>query len=288
MAAVVIFGLIMVSTAPANAGPADMGARAFEQGRMRLAQGDFDGALTAFKAAAKGDRKNPEYMQQYAVLRQVVRMRESLPSVRDNDRWLEDAAALCSFYHEHGLYAESLPLDEERYGRVPSAESAVLLARTQLALDANGPAAAFLGGLPDELRPAEVRVLHGLALARVGKLDEAKPAADVAVATDGDADPMTHFELARLRALVSRSNDAFTALTRAIELTPPSRLDGFKDRIRKCPDLAGLRETPRFAEVLKTASKVKESPCSGGSGCGKCPKRGDCDSAKSAKAGDKK
>jgi len=282
-----LIGVIAASAGPVQAGPAEMASRAHAEGQARLAEADFAGALTAFKAAAKSDRENAEYTQDYAVLRQIMRLRESLPKEQDAERWFQGAAALTAFYHQHGLYAESLSLDEERYRRDPSTESAILLARTQLALGSNSLAAASLGALPKEHQTVQARVLLGLALARDGRTDEAKLLAADPGKVEADAGAQSFYELACVWALVARPQEALRSLTRSIELTPPSQVDDLKGRIKRCPDLQALSQTSEFAEVMKTASKVQESPCSGGTGCSKCPKREKCGSAKSAEASPK-
>jgi len=277
-------GLITVTALPLEAGPSEMARRAYTEGQTRLAAADFDGALTAFKAAAKGDRENAEFSQAYAVLRQIMRLRESLPKEKDPERWMQGAAALCTYYHVHGLYAESLPLDEERYRRDATTDSAILLARTHLALGGNSQASGLLDVLPKEQQTGPVRVLRGLALAREGRIDEAKLLSVDPGKVGDDIGSQSFYESACLWALVQRPQESLRSLTRSLELTPPSQLDDFKERIVRCPDLLALSKTADFTEVMKTPSKVQESPCSGGSGCGKCPKRAKCGSAQSAEA----
>jgi hypothetical protein len=284
---ILMIGALAVSAAPAPATPAEMARRAYAQGQARLAAADFEAALTAFKAAARADKENPEYRQQYALLRQVIRLEKRLPKEKNTERWLQGASALHNFYHAHGLYARCIPLDEKRYKRDPGAESAILLAETQLALGLNTRPAEILAQLPEDQQTPRTRALRGLALARDGRINEAKSLADDPRKIDAEAGPRHFYELARLLALIERPQDSLYALTQAIELTPPSQLEAFKDQVRGCTDLTALGKTNEFAEVMKLSSRVQESPCSGGTGCGKCPKRAKCGSAKTAHAKEK-
>lgn len=268
-----LVGCVVLVAMPALAEPAD---EAFAAGKALLATADFDGALEAFRTAAKTDPENREYTQQYAMLRQVIGMRGDCAKERDAERWLKMAGALRTFYHDHHLYAEALPLDQERHRRHRSAESAVLLAETQLALGMHSEAVELLSGLTKEQTSPRTRVLHGLALARLGQIDEAKTLAEEAGQATDDAGPRYFYDLARLQALAGDSKGAFQALTRSFELTPPSQLDAFKVEVHGCKDFNALVSTADFAKALETASKVKESECSKGSGCGNCPRRAKC------------
>ena len=147
MIVILLIGCVALAAAPAVATPTEDAAKAVATGQALLAKADFDGALKAFKSAARTDRENQEYAQQYAMLRQVARMRRDCPKERDAEKWTKMAAALRTFYHDHDLFSEALPLDTELHRRQPSAESAVLLAETQLALGMDSQTVELLGGL---------------------------------------------------------------------------------------------------------------------------------------------
>ena len=281
-----LVGCVLSAAMPALAGPAAEAATAFAAGKALLSKADFDGALEAFKTAARTAPQNQEYAQQYAMLRQVVRMRGGCAEERDAERWLKKAGALRTFYYDHHLYAEALPLDQERHRRHRSAQSAVLLAETQLALGAYSQAVELLAGLTEQQASPRARVLHGLALACQGRIDQAKEMAETPGQVTDDTGPGYFYDLARLRALLGHSQEAFQALTRSLELTPPSQLEAFKAEVKECKDFSALVSTADFLKVLETSSKVKESGCSKGAGCGKCPMRAKCES-KNAKSGQK-
>ena len=280
-----MIGSFAVAAVPALARGDDEAARAFAAGQALLAKVDFDGALEAFKAAAQADTKSQEYAQQFAMLRQVIRMRRDCPKERDAEQWLKMAGALRTFYHDHHLYLEALPLDKECHRRSPSTESAVLLAETQLALGLHSQNVDLLSGLTRKQVSPRTKVLHGLALAHLGQIDKAKKLTKRLRVSD-DVVPRYFYDLARLRAVVGKPKGAINALTRSFELTPPSRLDTFKTEVKACEDFRGILDRTDFANALATPSKVKESGCSQGSGCGKCPSRAKC--GKKASDGDKK
>jgi tetratricopeptide (TPR) repeat protein len=270
-----LIGCLVFGGATAFAGPSEEAAQAFADGKALLAKADFEGALKAFEKAAKTDVNNPDYKEHYAILRQIVKLRERSAEETDEQRWVEMAQALRAFYHEHGIHGEALPLDREIYRRQPGSHTVAQLAETQLALGMNSETVELLSDLPKEQRTERTKVLLGLAYARQGRTEEAASIADQ-VSVKACAGPDTFFELACLHARVGENDGALTALTRSFELTPPSSLENRKADAKSCEDLAALAQTPEFAAALKTESKVKESGCSGGASCGKCPKRGGC------------
>ncbi len=273
------FGLALSSVLPVDAGSAEQAAEIFASGKAMLAKADFEGALRAFKAAAQENSSEQEYAQQYAMLRQVIKMRGDCAKERDPEQWLRTSAALRTFYHDNHLYAESLPLDKERHRLQPSAESAVLLAETQLALGQNSEAVELLGGLKEVQTSARTGLLRRLALARMGRIEEAKSPAAQPQQVPDDAGPEYFYDLARLQALTGDSKGALAALTQSFERTAPSKLEAFRVEVIECKDLSSVASTADFAQVLKTPSKVKESDCSKGAGCGKCPKKAKCGAA---------
>jgi tetratricopeptide (TPR) repeat protein len=258
---------------------ASAAADLFTQGQTLLTQGDFDAALKAFASAARQDSKNQAYRDQYALVRRVIQMRQTLAKEENPQKWQETASALRAFYYDNRLYSQALPIDEQIYDRLKTPESAVMLARTRLELGQNTLAAQLLEKLSGDARTPQVEVLQALASARAGNLVPAKSVAQN-LGTPENADAAMYFDVARLDALVGKHGASAGALTRCFEMTPPSRLDALKSLAKACKDLEPVLANADYAGVLATASKVKESPCSGGSGCGNCKLAGSC-----AKAG---
>jgi tetratricopeptide (TPR) repeat protein len=269
----VCVGALVVT--PVIAGPAEDAAKAFAEGEALLAKADFDEALKAFRTAAQADRENQDYRQQYGVLRQIVRLRGEIQE-EHSGKWLGMARALRTYYHAHGIYGEALPIDRKIYEQHPGADEAVKLAETQLALGMTSEAVATLRSVEEREATGRTNVLLGLALARQGKIEQAKALAEDVVLNEDEADRRAFYELAGLRALIGDTAGAFEALTRSFELTPASQLEEVKAEARACPDFATLTRTIQFSKVLQTESEVKESSCSQGTGCGSCPKRASC------------
>jgi len=281
----ILTSCVVLAAMPALAPASTEAAESFEQGQAMLVKADFEGALKAFRRAAKTDSDNAEYRQTHAILRQVIRIRGMMEKQKDSPKWLQRAQALRSFYHEHGIYMESLPLDRKIHKDRLTDDCAATLAETLIALDKDGEVIELLEQLGEKDATARTHVLLGLALAREGDPDKAKAVA-AKVGVKADAGREFCFDLARLRARISDSSGMVEALTRSFELTPPSRLEAFKAGAKTCKDLAAYAGTSGFAKALKTKSQVKESKCSGGTGCGKCASRSSCGS-KSGKAANK-
>ena len=107
---------------------------AFANGQARLADGDLTGALKAYIAAVKADRDNQQYLQQYLLVRQAVTLQAAWNDQMKDAQWEQTALALRRFYLSQGLHAAALPIDEAMFARLPSADTAVQLAETLLAL----------------------------------------------------------------------------------------------------------------------------------------------------------
>ena len=281
-----VAGVVAV-TAPAMAGSAEDAAKAFAEGKELLAKGDFAGASQAFKRATKDDPENVEYRQSFAMLRQVVRLREQLETEADSSRWTAMATALRSFYHAQGIHTESLVLNRKMHERAPSAETASALAENLLTLDMDSEALAILQGVKTDQVTDRVNVLLAIATARQGKVDEAKLIVRKVSPAD-DADPQLLSEFARAQALTGNKSEALKALGRSFEQTPPGRLADAKAEAKASKDFRSIANDPSFARVLEIDSKIAESSCSKGDSCGSCPKRkkaggcGGCSNAKQA------
>ena len=249
--------------------------KAFEQGKTLVSQGDFQGAMQAFSTAARADRSNAEYMQNFALVRQVIMIQNALTKEKDLARWEYYARALHTYYISEDLYDLALELDKQIHERANSAASAALLAETQLAMNRNAEAVELLSRLPADKTSVVTESLEGIALARLGKKDAALKHASLVKPAEDDG-PGIVYCVARLHAATGNAGEASTLLTRCFEQVPPSQLDAFKTHAQATPEFVSLAGTPEFQQALKTESKVQESSCSGGSSCAGCPMRGKC------------
>ena len=247
---------------------------AFARGKSLLAKGDFDSALAAFAAAARGDLDNDSYRQQYGLVRRIVDLRKRLDGEKDPERWEYTARALHAFYLDQGLHGQAVGIGRKIHEKVNTAASALMLAETELAMNNNAEAEKMLAALDkDGKSTPSTRALWGVALARLGKTADAKKLAQ-GLALPDDAGPQTTYAYARLQAVAGSADAAMVSLQKCFESLPASRLENFKEHARLCPDFATIASTAGFAKVMETESQVAESKCSGGSGCAGCPMRG--------------
>ncbi len=266
---------LSVCVAPGWIAAAEKAEDAFRAGETRLAAGDLPGALQQFAAAVRADQTNQDYRQQYAMVRQVVMMRNSLPKEKNLAQWEYMARALHSFYISNRLHGEALAVAEQMHAKLNIGSSALLLAETQLAMNKPAEAAEVLGGLAADKHDSTTRSIHSLALARQGKVAEAKTTAQ-SVQLAGNAGPGAIYAAARCYAALGNAEQACRMLVRCFEASAPSRLEGFKSHARTSPEFAALASRADFTAALRTESKVPESKCSGGSSCAGCPMRGKC------------
>jgi Flp pilus assembly protein TadD len=267
--------VLTVAAFQPTTGRAESPQEAFAGGKALLAKADFQGALQAFAKAARGDRQNQEYLQHYAMVRQVIALRKQLETEQDAGRWEYVARALHAFYASQGLYDESLALNQRVHAKLKSAHSALTLAETQLALNQCGDAAETLSAVDASKHTTATRALLGLALARDGKMDQARKIAE-AVQLPADVGPGTVYAVARLHAAMGGKNEALGLLARCFASVAPSVQAGFKNHAKQSPEFAAWASTAEFASVLATPSKAPESKCSGGTSCAGCPMRGQC------------
>lgn len=259
---VAVLGLFV--TTPLARAEASAAAKAYETGQALLAQADFEGALAAFKTAAETDTENKTYFDACATLKRVLKLREQIRTEAEADTWRKLANALYHYYFQHKIFGEALPLATAMHAKDASGESAGALAEVQLALDKNAEAAELLASLDPDKATLQTNILHGVALARLGKADDAKAAAAKIELPTKDCDGATCYAAARLYALVGERDKALKTLQCAFECTPAAWLDSVKADAKECKDLQALANCPNFAKVLETQSKVK--------GCGGCTK----------------
>jgi len=254
---------------------AEHGGDLFRAGEARLASGDLPGALQQFAAAVRADSSNQRYVQQYAMVRQVLMMRAALPKEKDLANWEYKARALHTFYLNHGLYADALDIGAQLHAKLNDGASALLLAETQLAMNRPADAADVLAALSGDKHTVATKALHGLAAARQGKRDDAQKIAQTIQLTSNEGSGVV-YAVARLHAAIGDGDQACRLLVRCFESSAPSRLAGFKQHAQTSPEFSGLAGDPRLVAALQTMSKVSESACSGGSSCGSCPMRSKC------------
>lgn len=289
-----LFCLIMIIPAVLPAGPAvlsagpavlpagpggDEAAKIFVRGTELLKKGDFDGALKAYGEAARADSETVKYRQQFMLLRKVMKLRTAISKQEDPKKWQKMAVTLRNYYYSHRLYPELLNLAQKMYERKKSPASATLLADAQLILGKNEAAVRVLQSLNVDNMSLHSKVLLGVGLGRLKKVDEASALLKKVNIPDG-ARPRFLYDVARLQVLCGNLEGGMATLTTALESTSPKGLESFKNFIRNTADFQSLPAPANLAAVLKTESKVKESACSSGSSCGSCPKRGSCSGAK--------
>lgn len=273
-----LLALIALGTAPAGAAPGDEAAGHYRDGMEVLTRGDFDGAIQALLRAAQADPRNQEYRQELALVHRIRQIRGLMESEKDLQAWARHARSVRAFYYEYEIYGEALALDRQRHQRIGTVATAVSLAESQLELDRNAEAAELLGKIADEKATPRALTLRGIAVARLGKLEEARALARRCPAPEGK-DRALIFHMACLRALTDDLPGAADLLTLCFESIPPSQLEAAKAYAKGRRDLAALTASPDYAKVWLTASKIAESSCSGGTSCGSCPSKGSCGSA---------
>jgi predicted negative regulator of RcsB-dependent stress response len=271
LCAVLVLALAGLVHGEAQGDPAEL----FAQGEAKLAQGDFEAAVEQFAAAAQAAPDNEQYKAEYTLLRRVMMVRPMLEKQNDPAQWERLARALRAYYYDHGVFTEALKLDRTRYEREVTAESAAMLAETQLELKRNVAALETLDAVETDAVSPRVLRMKGIALAREKSLDEARAQLKECAKVE-EKDAQGHLELARLYALLGDEKASTAELAFAMQWTPPSQLAALRETVKKHPDFSGLVAAESFTVALATESKVKESSCSGGTSCGSCPSRSTC------------
>lgn len=257
---------------------ADRGTAAYNQGAQKLSQGDLNGALSLFAQAARAERRNTQYANEYAVLRQIIQLRTNEPTIEDPAQWERIARTLHTYYAGKRLYGELLVIDEKLYDRLQTSSTAVMLAETHLALRDQESALETMLTLPEEQADAASLAVLGMLLAQAGRTDEASDVA-AKIEIDDETGSGALYRLARMEAAIGNQEKTIEYLRICFERTMPSVLPSFKAHAMASSEFSRIVETPEFLAVLETESKVPESECSGGSSCSSCPRRGQCESS---------
>ncbi|MEN8150952.1 MAG: tetratricopeptide repeat protein [Planctomycetota bacterium] len=271
--------ILVLLAAPVFAGEEPTAKEMFDAGQASLAKGQFEDAAKAFKAAAKLEPDNKAYTGRAMILVRVLRARKYVETAEVDAKWEKVATSLHEFYVREGLLENAVTLDRKMYEGRPSARTASLLAETLLETGKNAEAEKHLAGLSKDHKYLQNRVYEGIALARTGKKDEAKKlAAGLEIPADTRSGIL--YDLARLQTLIGETEKNLATLTKCFENLPEKSQAPLREMAKKCPDFQAIAATEPFAKALATKSKVKESDCSGGSGCGSCPSRDSCGSDK--------
>jgi tetratricopeptide (TPR) repeat protein len=278
--AVIAALLLTISPAWADA-RGDEAAALFDRGLSVLEEGEIAKAADLFLQASKAEPESKSYREHASLLRRVQQIRGVLAREKDAARWEQAAQSLRAFYYDFGVYGEALALDRQRHEKQGSLERALDLAESQLEMGLAAQVEVLLGKYADEKRNTRLDLLLGIAQARQGRKEEAAKCAERARIAKEEANARLLLERACLDSLLGEPTRAAVYLVRSFELTPPSRLDKSKAYAKARADLAALWDSPAAEMAWKTESKVKESSCSSGSSCGKCPKRSACGSEES-------
>jgi tetratricopeptide (TPR) repeat protein len=241
-------------------------AATFDQGLVVLSNGDFDGAMKAFKVAAKTDPENQKYRQHVALVSRVKQVRGMLANEKDLAQWAKIAKSLRSFYGDYEIYGEALTLDTKRHAKLCTTGTGVDLADSQLEMNKNADAVKVLSSLKKS--NSRSNVLLGIALARTGDMASAKKLAGAHASKKSD-DVQLNFDSACLNSLVGNTALAADQLTIAFEQIPADRLVKVKSYAKKRKDLAGLKAA-EYKNVWTVASKIKASDCGSCSSAGSC------------------
>jgi hypothetical protein len=271
MTRIFVAGLLALVVPATLASDKENAAQAFAAGKTALKAADFTKALEQFKTATRGDPDNQQYFNAYTLLRRVIKMREQVTKEMEADAWQQSARQLYAYYHENGISTELVSLASTMHQRAGTVDNAVLLGDAYLDADKPADAVAVFAKVPAEKVTPQINVLHGLALARSGKPDDAKAlAAKIELPKDCDAELC--YNAARLFALSGLGEKGLTALKCAFEMTPAPDLPVAKTAAKEAKELANLATLPDYAKVMETASKVAAGAC--GKSCAGCPSAG--------------
>jgi len=221
---------------------AESDAEWVKQAEAQLASGDFTAALASYAAAVKADATNDELKQEYAVLRQVIRIRDMHAAEEDAKRKQQMAAALRSFYYDHALYGDALTLDTQTHTDVQDAGTAANLAESHLELNQNAEVVKLLSELPEKQQTARTRTLLAIALLREGNTEDAEALAGKVQKPEQD-DPGLYFELACMYSLLGDVDRSSEMLTQSFQATRPSLLEKAHARALARADLKQLKDT---------------------------------------------
>ncbi len=246
-----LIAVLLTGTGLANA---DRAADHYDRGRAMLAQADLLGAFSAFSMAVALEPANPVFREEMHQLRRVLELRYELDSIKDHAAWRSASYELYDYYENYEIHNEQLSIAVSIHDRYHSPDSTVLLANAHLALGHETEALFVLERLPASRRTVHVEVLHGVTLARMGRLDQARKVARRVHVPDRP-DWRLHFDCARLYTLVGDYDRSYSLLEVSLGATDDRWLKQRKSYIGKCRDFQKLPRNQKFGRVMHFGSR---------------------------------
>ena len=285
IAALLVVGMLAVPVMAADES-APESTTALEKAEGLFKAGKIAEARDAFAALVKADPENEELQARAEMMEQVLELQAYLETEEVSPVWERGAVILHAFFHKNDLPAVALAHDKKVHAKADSAMTASLVAETLLVMNKNQEAATFIDALREGQKDDQNFIYRNIAMARLGKMEEARKQVTLYGFPKTD-DPGILYDLARLQTLMGEHDQGLQTLQTAFEKCPPRAIDSLKSLAKTQVDFKAIRETAKFAEVMKTASKATGG-CGGG--CGGCDKQGskDCEGcpSKAEKQGD--
>ncbi len=237
----------------------------------------YDKALEIYAEAARRNRSEPYYRQQYSILRRVIRMKNAMDSESDNKKWQDYYSAVHGYYMMQGYFTKALELAQQASEKldtdVVKLDLMKLLIISGNDIQAEQIAGSNAGSLSNDIR---FQSLQSLLLARSGQSAQAIEAAENLTSS---TEPSVMVNIACIYMAVGQKDMALNGIAAAIENTAPTQVPQIRLLIKNMPEFKDMLEDEAFIKAVATESKVFQSGCTGGSSCGSCSLREKCPSS---------
>jgi tetratricopeptide (TPR) repeat protein len=227
----------------------------YHRGLRLIESGQLEEAVPFFQNALRLEPNNTKLQKEFNELRQIVKLRQSLPQEKKAIQWSIGAERLRRYYVQYHVISDHLNLVLEVHRRVGSISHAIDVIDAFLIAEQYQNALDFILSQkqPEQILPLQIekaRVYY-----KAGDKERARKVVR-SIPPEKLNSPELLFRLARIQSQTSQYASVIKTLKRCFELTPPNILPLIKKEAEKCVEFQSILSSSEFAEVMATRSLI--------------------------------
>lgn len=224
-------------------------------GRRLLQEGDFQGALDAYRKELRLAFDNAELKQEFEVLQKVIRMREDLKNEENAIRWSILSDRLRRFYQQNDIHQPHIDLALELHRKHRSTKHAAYVIGAYVQAERYQEAVDFANSLERAASDPVIQIEKACIFIAAGYREKARTIAR-SISAKSLESPDDLLRLARLQAATQLHATAVKTLVRCFEQTPPTILAKVKKEASGYPEFAELLSASEFVAAMSTRSRI--------------------------------
>jgi tetratricopeptide (TPR) repeat protein len=227
----------------------------YQRGLQLIRSGQLEESVPFFQKALRAEPDNDELQKEFNELRQIVKLRQTLPTEKNAVQWNIGAECLRRYYAQHHVVSEHLKLVLEIHYRVGTISRAIDVIDAFLKEEQYQEALDFVLSQkqPEQILP--LRIEKARIYYEAGEKDQAQKIVR-SIPFEELNSPESLFRLARIQSRTLQYASAIRSLKRCFELTPSNILPLIKKEAEKCVEFRPILSSSEFVEVMSTRSLV--------------------------------